>query len=340
MPLVVHEIPKTGAQKVFEYLQWGFILLFAAPTTLILASWNSLPGDSMFGVKRTFEQSLLLVLRPSYDAQTTLNAQYTKRRMEEAKVLLAKNQSAKGLSYLSQQVVATKHVIQNAPTQEKKREAAKQYIATLQGVSQELKTQQQKQPTVAAKPKVRPTATIKPIQQLASGSNQQQVQAQLNQTTALLNQLQTQLQVQQQSQALLAQLNAQALQLQQLQQQLQTVQQPQQVQQIQDQIEVQVQQIEDIQQEAAVQESQQDTSGQTAAQDTEAVGEELAEAQTQVEETITELQTIVEDTPGNSGDHGADANTSNQGDNGNRNQENNNRAIQESVDGNGTGQNN
>lgn len=108
-----------SVQKVLDYVSWGFIGLLALPTVMIIATWGSVPGDMGYGVKRAFEQTLLVMARPSYDAEAQLNAQYTKRRLEEAKALLANNQSSAGLAYLSQQVTATKKLIERAPTAEK-----------------------------------------------------------------------------------------------------------------------------------------------------------------------------------------------------------------------------
>lgn len=230
-------------QKIVDYLTWGFIMLFAAPTVLIMASWNSLPGTPMFAVKRASEQVLLFAVRPSYDAQTSLNAQYTKRRMDEAKVLLAKNQSSEGLSYLSAQITASRIQIQNAPTQEKKREAAKKYITTLKGVSNDLKTQQSASRRLAsAKPKT-------------GGNSQQQLQAQLQQQIRQVQELQSELQAQiqqPQTQQLLSQLQQQAQKLQQLQQQVQqSDQQALPPAALVQQIEVQAQQVDTIQDQVA-----------------------------------------------------------------------------------------
>lgn len=130
-------------QKILDYASWGFILLFAVPTILIMASWNSLPGEPMYGVKRSFEQTLLFFVKPSYAAEASLNVQFTQRRFNEAKVLLANNQSTEGISYLSQQIKATKTVIERAPDKTKQREIAQNYITTLRSVSQELAVQQQ-----------------------------------------------------------------------------------------------------------------------------------------------------------------------------------------------------
>lgn len=150
-------------KKIIDYASWGFILLFALPTVLIMASWNSLPGEPMFGVKRAFEQVLLLMVKPSYAAEAKLNVQYTQRRSKEAQVLLASDQSTDGLRYLSQQIQATQAVIERAPNKTTQRDLARQYITTLRTVSSELETQQQgvsgNQPTSTPTQARVPTAT-------------------------------------------------------------------------------------------------------------------------------------------------------------------------------------
>lgn len=150
-------------KKIIDYASWGFILLFALPTVLIMASWNSLPGEPMFGVKRAFERVLLLMVKPSYAAEAKLNVQYTQRRSKEAQVLLASDQSTDGLRYLSQQIQATQAVIERAPNTTTRRDLARQYITTLRTVSSELETQQQgvsgSQPTSIPTQARVPTAT-------------------------------------------------------------------------------------------------------------------------------------------------------------------------------------
>lgn len=298
-------------QKILDYLSWGFIAVFAAPTVLIMASWNSVPGDSMYGVKRMSEQALLAIARPSYDAQTTLSSQYTKRRMDEAKILLAKNKSSEGLSYLSQQVAATKLMIQNAPTREKKQEAAKKYIATLQSVSQELKAQQRV--TTASVPRVSAPVRVAPVNQQTN--QQQQLQSQLQQQSQQLQQLQAQLQQ--------AQSQSQTQQAQQLQAQVQ--QQAQLIQQIQTQIQQQAaaQQVQPtsalVMSPAPVQESSQNMQQP---QDQETIDANISNADAQVQQTIAELQVIAQDTSsGGSNENLID--TSNNGINGQGNENEN-----------------
>lgn len=136
------------------------MVLFAVPTLLIMGSWGSLPGDLMYPVKLGLEQVLLLAARPSYAAEASLNVKYTTRRLTDAKVLLANDQSGKGLSYLSQQVIATQAVINRAPDPVTKQKLAEQYIATLQTASSELSQQRQQIAITAGTNAVSPSALV------------------------------------------------------------------------------------------------------------------------------------------------------------------------------------
>lgn len=138
-------------RKILDYVSWGFVLLFAAPSLLIMGSWSSLPGDFMYPVKIGLEGMLLFVAKPSYAAEASLNVKYTERRLTETKVLLSNDQSGKGLSYLTQQVIATKAVIDRAPNTETRRQLSRKYVATLETVSLEL-SKERKQIAAATSP--------------------------------------------------------------------------------------------------------------------------------------------------------------------------------------------
>ena len=261
-------------------------MMFAAPTVLIMASWNSLPGEPMFGVKRAFEQGLVFFVKPSYAAEASLNMQYTKRRMEEAKVLLAKNQSAEGLSYLSQQIKTTRVMIQRAPTQEKKREAAKQYITTLQGVSKELKKQQKKTRSVALNYSPKTT-----------GTSQEQLQARLLEQLLEVQQMQAQLQSQMQqpqTQQLLALLAQQSQQLKKLQQQLN---QPQQQMQVAQALETQIAESEAIQDQVDVVAPSSDDAVDTIQEEIEITIDDLEDLSDQADTIPDEIEPTITSVP-------------------------------------------
>lgn len=270
--------------KFVDYLTYGFIAVFALPTVMIMASWNSVPGDATYVMKRAFESAALVLAKPSYDAQTSLNEQYTKRRLEEAKVLLASHQSTEGLTYLSQQITATKAMIQNAPTQEKKQEAAKKYITTLKSVSTELKAQKAKSSgNLALKTSTKTTTKTTSSGGTSQAELQAQLQKQIQQVQELQQSLESQLQ-QPQSEQLMAQLQAQASQLRQLQQQVQQGQVT--AQTVQNQIQQQVQQTDTIQEQ--IQEQSPGTNDQTAAD------EVISDTEDQVDSAIEELEALAQ----------------------------------------------
>lgn len=128
-------------RKIFDSFSWLFLLAFFVPSTFIVASWNSLPDDSLYSVKLAMEKSLLVLVSPSYLAKGTLEMKYTERRFNETKRLLASKQSVEGLPYLNAQVASTKAVIEQAPDTKVQAQLAKNYIITLTSVSSQLEEQ-------------------------------------------------------------------------------------------------------------------------------------------------------------------------------------------------------
>lgn len=139
-------------KKIFDSLTWLFLVVFFLPTTLIVASWNSLPGDSLYSVKLGLESTLLFFARPSYAASSKLSVKYTERRFSEARRLLSDKASVEGLPYLERQVAATKLVIDRAPNQTAKKELARTYLVTLRDVTAQL--EKEKQTIISAPPEI------------------------------------------------------------------------------------------------------------------------------------------------------------------------------------------
>lgn len=131
-------------KKILDYFTWGFLFLFAIPSVLIVASWQSLPGDTMYPVKLGFEDVLLFFVKPSYAASGTLSVKYTERRFAEAKKLLADKNSIEGLSYLERQVSTTRAMIAKAPNTAAQKHLARTYLTTLREVTTELEAQKQR----------------------------------------------------------------------------------------------------------------------------------------------------------------------------------------------------
>ncbi len=130
-------------RQTLNYLTWGFLIVFALPTVMVLATWNSLPGEPLYNIKLAMEQGLFVLVSPSYTTQGNLSIKYTERRFSENKRLLADKGSVEGLQYLDKQVVATKDVIVGGGDAKTQAELAQTYIDTLTDLSNELSQQQQ-----------------------------------------------------------------------------------------------------------------------------------------------------------------------------------------------------
>lgn len=151
---------------IVDKILWGALILFFGPTVMIVASWNTLPGDSLYGVKLAMERAVVTIASPSYASSGTLQIKYTERRYAETKQLLASRQSIEGLPYLQQQIAETKKMIDNAPNKEAQVALAKQYINTLSTVSTDLEVQKQTyvSPQPLAKSLTPPSANPPPTQ--------------------------------------------------------------------------------------------------------------------------------------------------------------------------------
>ena len=130
-------------RAVFDKILWGTLILLFGPTVMIVASWNSLPGETLYGVKLTMERAMAVIASPSYASSGALSIKYTERRYAETKQLLASRQSIEGLPYLQQQIADTKKMIDNAPDKAAQVALARQYINTLSSVSTDLEVQKQ-----------------------------------------------------------------------------------------------------------------------------------------------------------------------------------------------------
>lgn len=157
-------------RAILDKMLWGALIVLFGPSVMIVASWNALPGDSIYGVKLALEKTALALASPSYATAGTLQIKYTERRYAEAKQLLASKQSIQGLPYLEQQIAETKKAIEKAPNKEAQVALAKQYITTLSTVSTDLETQKQSitqssQPltSVPTRPTAVPTSEVKEV---------------------------------------------------------------------------------------------------------------------------------------------------------------------------------
>src|SRR3990167_7590113 len=89
--------------KAFNYILTALSLLLAIPVFLIIASWNALPGDTIYPVKTGLEKGAMLFLGNS-SAGRYLKIKYTKRRFDEANHLLEEELDSKGYDLLLTEV--------------------------------------------------------------------------------------------------------------------------------------------------------------------------------------------------------------------------------------------
>lgn len=85
-------------------------LVLAAPTVLILASWNALPGDSLYPFKKGLE-AITLAATHATPLAPKFSVQFTERRFSEANKLLATQGSTIGFALLAQEARQSKEII-------------------------------------------------------------------------------------------------------------------------------------------------------------------------------------------------------------------------------------
>ncbi len=85
-------------------------LVLLIPTTLILVSWNALPGERLYGLKRGLE-NVAFALTKDTPIATAFSLKFTDRRFSEANILLAQKGSTIGYRLLVAEAKKTKDVI-------------------------------------------------------------------------------------------------------------------------------------------------------------------------------------------------------------------------------------
>lgn len=113
--------------------------LFIVPTIAIVASWNSIPGDTLYSTKRTLENFALAFTAKDYDTNSSLQTQLVARRTSEATDSILKKASSQGLDELEAQVLALKNQISSAPKSPARTIASGQAVRQLKKTQRELR---------------------------------------------------------------------------------------------------------------------------------------------------------------------------------------------------------
>lgn len=86
-------------RRLLDGLITGLALVFFIPTMLVLASWNAIPGDSLYPLKTSLENVTLAALSGTH-LLPKASIKFTNRRMNEATTLLSKRGSTVGYDLL------------------------------------------------------------------------------------------------------------------------------------------------------------------------------------------------------------------------------------------------
>jgi len=97
-------------RKFLDRLITGLAIAFVIPTTLILISWNAIPGDRFYPIKTEMED-ITLALTANTRFASAFSLEFTDRRFNEATLLLAKEGSTIGYELLVAEAQQTQAIV-------------------------------------------------------------------------------------------------------------------------------------------------------------------------------------------------------------------------------------
>jgi 5-bromo-4-chloroindolyl phosphate hydrolysis protein len=125
----------------WDNILWILIFIFVVPSSLVVASWGSLPGSRLYAVKLLAEDAMI-AMTISKGAKSELQVAYADKRLSDATQLLSQNESGDGLEYFRKQMEDAKVALSQAPDGSAKEELKAKYLTALQNASHQ---RQQKQ---------------------------------------------------------------------------------------------------------------------------------------------------------------------------------------------------
>lgn len=167
-------------KKILDLVFTAIIGLLFIPTILIMISWNSIPGDPLYNLKRSLED-ITLAITKKVSIGSSLSIDYTARRFSEANRLLAKDGSTLGYQYLIEGTEVSKQIIFDQKDTEKGTELVKK-IEEYQVSIEERKTVIQTDSTTTLLPQ---TQTVNPTVSTPIPTAEPTEQPQINVQTAV-----------------------------------------------------------------------------------------------------------------------------------------------------------
>lgn len=151
-------------KKVISLLLGILTFLLAIPTSLIIASWNALPGNQMYPVKIQLERIAVRLMGETALARQ-LEVKYTERRFSEADKLLAQEHSTIGFALVTAQAKTAKEKViqaQDAKTKETLVNSLIVFNQKLEEKKAEVKSQASTSTIASTTPPYSPTPTPVP----------------------------------------------------------------------------------------------------------------------------------------------------------------------------------
>jgi len=159
-------------RRILDALFTAIVLILAVPTTLILASWNSIPGDKLYPVKTGLENVTLFIFSGT-PLVPKVSMKFTDRRLTEATKLLDKKGSTVGYSLL----VAGAKQTQTYISEKGDIQSGTQFIQNIDGYKKQIEqtkiqvqneiagnpTSNSTQPTTAPRVTLAPSPTPEPV---------------------------------------------------------------------------------------------------------------------------------------------------------------------------------
>ena len=146
-------------KKVISITFTALILLLALPASAIMASWNSLPGDTLYPIKRSLEKASLSLL-PSSFLEMKLRYTFLNQRTNEALATIQSANNTRSLDDIVTEAQAAKLALVNLESNTQT-EATEQLIEKLAETNRELETVKQPAPTITPTTSI-PTSQSQP----------------------------------------------------------------------------------------------------------------------------------------------------------------------------------
>lgn len=128
--------------RSFNIFLWVIFFMLMAPSGMVLASWNAVPGDATYSWKTGMENILIAVL-PSQQLKSATHSKLTERRMGEVSKVLSGSHASEGLANLNKQMFTTQASLKEIKNPEERAKAVAAYIQTLNEVSSQLENEKQ-----------------------------------------------------------------------------------------------------------------------------------------------------------------------------------------------------